>query len=401
MPSVEEQLRAISRGTVDILPEGSLQKKLEKSISESRPLRVKLGVDPTAPDIHLGHTVVLRKLRAFQDLGHQAVLIIGDYTALIGDPSGKSKTRPQLTEEEVETNAETYLKQVESILDTDKLEIVHNGDFFRDMTFADILKLTSRMTISQLLARDDFSKRYKEQSPISLHEFLYPLMQGWDSVEVRADVELGGTDQTFNLLVGREMQKEEGMSSQVCITLPLLIGLDGTNKMSKSLGNYIGVDEDANEMYGKAMSIPDELMKDYFTLLTNTETAEIDSLLSGHPRDAKDRLGRVIVTQYHNAEAAEAAAERFKEIFAQKQVPDDMPALSLSSDDLEDGNIWIVKLVNAAGFASSNGEARRLVQQGGVSIDGEAIKDPAAQVAPADGAVLKVGKRRFAKIVLG
>jgi tyrosyl-tRNA synthetase len=398
--SVEEQLQILSRGTVDILPEDGLKQKLEKSIAESCPLRVKLGVDPTAPDIHLGHTVVLRKLRAFQDLGHQAVLIIGDYTALIGDPSGKSKTRPQLTEEDVKANAETYLQQVERLLDTDKLEIVHNGDFFRDMTFADVLKLTSRMTVSQMLARDDFSKRYKEQNPISLHEFLYPLMQGWDSVQVRADVELGGTDQTFNLLVGRELQKEEGMVSQVCVTLPLLVGLDGTNKMSKSLGNYIGVDEDPNEMYGKAMSIPDELMKDYFTLLTNAEDSEIDTLLSGHPRDAKDRLARDIVTQYHGPGAAEAAASRFSEIFAKKQLPDDMPTLNLSSDDLEDGNIWIVKLVTSSGFASSNGEARRLVQQGGVSVDGETINDPAAQVSPVEGAVLKVGKRRFAKISL-
>lgn len=398
--SVEEQLQILSRGTVDILPDNGLRKKLEKSIAESRPLRVKLGVDPTSPDIHLGHTVVLRKLRVFQDLGHQAVLIIGDYTALIGDPSGRSKTRPQLTEEDVKANAETYLQQVAHILDEDGLEIVHNSDFFRDMTFADVLKLTSRMTVSQMLARDDFNKRYKEQSPISLHEFLYPLMQGWDSVQVRADVELGGTDQTFNLLVGRELQKEEGMASQVCITLPLLVGLDGTNKMSKSLGNYIGVHEDPNEMYGKAMSIPDDLMKDYFTLLTNFEDSEIESLLGGHPRDAKDRLGRDIVTQYHGPEAAGAAASRFSEIFAKKQVPDEMPTLNLSSEDLADGYIWIVKLLTVSGFASTNGEARRLVQQGGVSIDGDAINDPAAQVAPVDGAVLKVGKRRFAKIRL-
>ena len=401
MANAKEQLETISRGTVDILRHDELEKKVENSLADGRPLRVKLGVDPTAPDIHLGHTVVLRKLRAFQDLGHQAVLLIGDYTALIGDPSGISKTRPQLTQEAVRANAQTYLEQVNRILDTDRLELVYNGDWFREMSFEDVLKLASQMTVARMLERDDFQKRYRDQNPIGVHEFLYPLMQGHDSVVVRADLELGGTDQTFNLLVGRELQKNAGMEPQVCVTLPLLIGLDGTNKMSKSLGNYVGVAESAREMFGKLMSLADELMRDYFTLLTNLDEAEINDLLSEgtHPRAAKERLAREIVAEYHGAEAAAAEAEEFKRVFAQKQVPSDLPECALSADDLKEGQIWLVDLISKAGLASSNSEARRLITQGAVSIDGEVLKDFEAQVLPPDGAVLKVGKRRFAKIL--
>jgi tyrosyl-tRNA synthetase len=400
MPSVTEQVEAISRGIVEVLRHDELQRKLERSLAEKRPLRVKLGVDPTAPDIHLGHTVVLRKLRVFQELGHQAVLIIGDYTALIGDPSGISKTRPQLSRDDVCRNARTYLEQVNRILDTDRLELVYNGDWFRKLRFEDVLKLASQMTVSRMLERDDFQKRYRDQVPIGIHEFLYPLMQGYDSVMVRADIELGGRDQTFNLLVGRELQKSQGMEQQVCITLPLLIGLDGTSKMSKSLGNYIGVAESAREMFGKLMSIPDALMRDYFTLLTNVGESEVNGLLGEqtHPRAAKERLAREVVTQYHGAPAAESEAEEFRKVFAQKELPSEMPDVTLAASDLEDGEIWVVKLIAMADFAPSNSEARRLVIQGAVSIDGETIKDPEAKVAPADGAVLRVGKRRFGKV---
>jgi tyrosyl-tRNA synthetase len=400
MRSVTEQLEAISRGIVEVLRHDELQRKLEASLAQKRPLRVKLGVDPTAPDIHLGHTVVLRKLRLFQELGHQAVLIIGDYTALIGDPSGISKTRPQLSRDDVLRNARTYLEQVNRILDTDRLELVYNGDWFRKLSFEDVLKLASQMTVSRMLERDDFQKRYRDQTPIGIHEFLYPLMQGYDSVMVRADIELGGRDQTFNLLVGRELQKNQGMEQQVCITLPLLVGLDGTNKMSKSLGNYVGVAEPARQMFGTLMSIPDALMRDYFTLLTNLGESEVHGLLGEqtHPRAAKERLACEIVTQYHGAQAARSEAEEFRKVFAQKELPSEMPEVTLAASDLEDGGIWVVKLIAMAGFAPSNSEARRLVTQGAVSLDGETLKDPEAKVSPADGAVLRVGKRRFGKV---
>ena len=402
MTALTDQLEALCRGTVEVLRREELQQKLERAQAEGRPLRVKLGVDPTAPDIHLGHTVVLRKLRLFQDLGHQAVLIIGDYTALIGDPSGKSKTRPQLTPDDVKQNAETYLQQVDRVLDNSRLEIVHNGDWFRGMTFAEVLKLTSQMTVSQMLERDDFRKRYQEQNPISVHEFLYPLMQGYDSVVVRSDIELGGTDQTFNLLVGRELQKNDGQEPQVCMTTPLLIGLDGSDKMSKSLGNYIGVDESAKEMFGKAMSIPDALMRDYLTLLTDLRDEEINGLLGAqtHHREAKERLAREIVEQYHGADAADEQAAEFRKVFSQKELPSDMPDLELEGDEVGEGGIGLIALIRKAGFAPSNSEARRLIQQGGVSLDGEVINDPNASVCPADGTVLKVGKRRFKQIRL-
>ncbi|MFW5856806.1 MAG: tyrosine--tRNA ligase [Planctomycetota bacterium] len=394
--SVDEQLAVLRRGADAIYSEDDLKKKLETSAAQDRPLRVKLGLDPTAPDIHLGHTVVLRKLRQFQDLGHQAVLIIGDATARIGDPTGKSATRPILSDEAIAANLQTYLDQVGGILDVERLEIVHNGAFFNDMRFGDVMRLAGRMTVARMLERDDFSKRYKAGVPISLHEFFYPLMQGWDSVMIRADVELGGTDQTFNNLVGRDLQREEGQAPQVVLVMPILPGLDGEQKMSKSLGNFIGVRDAPNEMFGKVMSIPDALMRDYFVLLTDLPEAEIDGILGGDPRQGKARLGREIVAQYHGPEAGAAADAEFTRVFAKKELPEDMPEVTVPADELEDGGVWICRLITLAGHAASTSEARRLVQGGAVSLDGEKMADPKGRVAPVTGQVLKSGKRRFA-----
>ena len=400
---VEQQLEAIHRGVVDggIIVEDELRKKLERSLRESRPLRVKLGVDPTAPDIHLGHTVVLRKLRQFQDLGHLAVLIIGDYTAMVGDPSGRSKTRPQLTYADVEVNAKTYVEQVSRILRTDRLEIVRNGDWFRKMTFLEVLRLASKMTVARMLERDDFARRYADGAPISLHEFLYCLMQGHDSVEIKADVELGGTDQTFNLLVGRNLQRDAGLEPQVCVTTPLLPGLDGVDKMSKSLGNHIGItDPPTGEhgMFGKLMSLPDTLMRDYFIHLTDLPLDQIDTLLAGHPRKAKVRLATEIVAAFHTRRAATDAAAEFDRVFRHGALPDDIPDYALDPADLDDGKIWIVRLIAASGLSKSNASARRLITQGGVSINGDRITDTDAHLAIAPGDILRVGKRRFARL---
>ena len=401
----ERQLEILRRGVVPggIVSEDDLVRKLERSLADGRPLRVKLGVDPTAPDIHLGHTVVLRKLRQFQDLGHTAVLIIGDYTAMVGDPSGRSKTRPVLTYADVEANATTYVDQVATILRSDRLEVVRNGDWFRRMTFLEVLRLAGKMTIARMLERDDFAKRHADGSPISLHEFLYCLMQGQDSVEVKADVELGGTDQTFNLLVGRKLQADAGLEPQVCITTPILPGLDGVNKMSKSLGNHIGVtDPPSGEsgMFGKVMSLPDALMRDYFVLLTDLPLDQVDALLAGHPRDAKARLAHEIAAFYHSPEAADEAAADFDRVFRQHELPDDLPDHTLDPAHIKDGKVWIVHLVTGAGFAASSSDARRLIRQGGVTLDGERLTDTNAQLLLTPGQILKVGKRRFARILL-
>jgi tyrosyl-tRNA synthetase len=402
---VEQQLAVIRRGVVPggIVTEDDLARKLERSLSEGRPLRVKLGVDPTAPDIHLGHTVVLRKLRQFQELGHTAVLIIGDYTAMVGDPSGLTKTRPQLSYADVEANAKTYIDQVSRVLRRDRLEVVRNGDWFRKMTFLEVLRLASKMTVARMLERDEFAKRYAEGNPIAIHEFLYCLMQGQDSVEIRADVELGGTDQTFNLLVGRNLQRDAGLDPQICVTTPILPGLDGVEKMSKSLGNHIGVTDPpggANGMFGKVMSIPDTLMRDYFVLLTDLPLGEVDTLLAGHPREAKARLAREIVAFYHSPEAAEQAAAEFDRVFREGELPDDMPTCTLDPATFEDGKIWIVRLVTDAGLVGSSSQARRMVEQGAVSIDGTRIDDIEARVEIAGGEVLRVGKRKFARLAL-
>jgi len=390
---VQQQLELIRRGAVEIHSEAELEAKLKRAAGERRPLRVKLGLDPTSPDIHLGHTVVLGKLRQFQDLGHQAVLIIGDYTAMVGDPSGQSKTRPQLTPEQIEANLQTYLEQVRAVLDVARLEIRRNGEWFAKMSFADVLKLAGSSTVARMLERDDFAKRCAAKAPIGVHELLYPLMQAHDSVMVRADVELGGTDQTFNLLGGRDLQRDAGQEPQVTLSMPLLVGLDGVNKMSKSLGNYVGLKDQPGEMFGKLMSLPDALMADYFTLLTALSEAEIHKLLAGHPREAKERLGVEVVTRYHSAQAARAAAAEFRKVFSEKQAPTDMPEVRLAS-----AKVNVVDLIIQAGHAASKSEARRLVEGGGVSLGGEKVADWKAEVSPADGAVLQTGKRRFARV---
>ncbi|HHN46444.1 MAG TPA: tyrosine--tRNA ligase [Planctomycetes bacterium] len=375
-----------------------LRLRLARSMESSRPLRVKFGMDPTSPDIHLGHTVPLRKLRQFQDLGHHVVLIIGDYTAMIGDPSGRSKTRPRLSSDEIERNLQTYLAQVSKVLDASKLEITRNGKWFSAMTFRDVLALAGRATVAQMIERDDFSKRLRDGVPVGLHELLYPLMQGWDSVEVRADVELGGTDQTFNLMAGRDLQKNEGQEQQVAITTPILPGLDGVEKMSKSLDNYVALEDTPGDMFGKLMSIPDALLETYFELLTLENMHDVrEHLRSGrNPRDLKERLALIIVGQYHGAEAARSAADEFRRIFAEKGIPDDAPEVSISPEDA--ASVSVVDLLLRAGHAPSRSEARRLLRQGAVRIDDEKITGEDARLALKNGAVLKTGKRRFARI---
>jgi tyrosyl-tRNA synthetase len=403
---VERQLAVIRRGVVEIVPEEELEAKVVESVRTGRPLKVKLGLDPSAPDIHVGHTVVLHKLRQFQELGHQVQLIIGDFTGRIGDPTGKSETRKQLSEEDVKRNAETYQKQIFKILDPEKTTIHYNSTWLAPMTFADVVGLAAKITVARMLERDDFTKRYQSGLPISVHEFFYPLMQGYDSVALESDIELGGTDQKFNLLMGRMLQKEYGKAQQAAIMLPLLEGLDGVNKMSKSLGNYIGIDEEPNEIYGKAMSVPDELMVKYFELATDISLEELEALRNGladgsvHPRDAKMRLARTFVRMYHGEEAAEAAERHFVTVFQQRELPEDIEEVELSRGELEDGSIRIVKLLTALGLQQSGSEARRSVQQGAVRVNERRVADPNESVTPRDGDIVQVGKRKFAKIRL-
>ncbi len=392
-PDLKRHLATIRRGAVEIHTEAELEAKVRRAVESGKPLRVKLGLDPTAPDIHLGHTVVLGKLRQFQDLGHQAVLIIGDYTSRVGDPSGKSKTRPPLSDEEIESNLKTYLDQVSAVLDVEKLEVRRNGEWLAKMSFADVLKMAGSSTVARILERDDFAKRLKAGTPIGVHEMLYPLMQAKDSVEIAADVELGGTDQTFNLLAGRDMQRAAGQKPQVALTVPLLVGLDGTEKMSKSLGNYVGVTEAPGEMFGKLMSLSDELMADYFVLLTDFDDKKIGEILAGHPREAKERLARKIVTRYHSAEAAKSAAEEFRRVFSEKKQPSEMIEIKLPA-----AKVNVIELLVLAGHAKTKSEARRLISGGGVSIDGKRILDLHSDISPPDGAVLQTGKRRFARL---
>jgi len=403
---VERQWDIVRRGAVEIVPEDELRQKLIDAVAEGRPLKIKLGLDPSAPDIHIGHTVVLHKLRQFQELGHKVYLLIGDFTGRIGDPTGKSETRKQLSEEDVQRNARTYREQIFKILDPDKTEIVFNSEWLAPMSFADVVKLAAHITVARLLERDDFTKRYQSGQPISLHEFFYPLMQGYDSVALESDVELGGTDQKFNLLMGRHLQKEFGKPAQAVIMMPLLEGLDGVQKMSKSLGNYIGVSEEPNEIYGKAMSIPDELMLKYYELATDISNEELAALRTGladgsvHPRDAKMRLARTLVRMYHGEEAAEAAERHFRTVFQQRELPEDIPEVPLSRDVLEQGKIRLIKLLVELGLQSSNGEARRSIEQGAVRVNERRINDIQAEVEVADGDIVQVGKRKFAKIRL-
>jgi tyrosyl-tRNA synthetase len=396
-----EQLQFLKKGTVDVIREDDLRKKLEDSATTGKPLRVKLGLDPTAPDIHVGHTVVIRKLKAFQDLGHTVIFLIGDFTGTIGDPSGKNVTRPPLSREQIDANAETYKRQMFKLLDPEKTELRFNGEWMDRFTAADFVKLCAKTTVKQILERDDFTKRMAEEKPISLHELLYPLVQGYDSVALESDVELGGTDQKFNLLMGRNLQREFGQEPQVIITTPLLEGLDGVEKMSKSLGNYIGIDEPANEMFGKVMSISDELMWRYYELLTDLSVLDIAGLKgkceSGaeNPRNAKVNLAKKIISDFHSQTAAEAAEEDFNRRFVKKEVPDEIDEKTVIA-----GKHKLIDLLTENGLAGSKGEARRLVDQGGVKINGEKATATAAEIdITAEGVLIQVGKRKFLKLV--
>lgn len=405
--SIGDELALLERGSADIFPAGELAEKLAGGRSAGRPLRVKLGVDPTATELHLGHVLPALKLRQFQELGHQAVLVIGDYTAMIGDPTGRNKARPQLTHAAVMENCRTYQEQLFRILDPQRTEVVYNGHWFSAMGFTDVIQLLTQITLARMLEAEHFAERYRTGSPIGLHELVYPLMQGYDSAMIRADVELGGTDQKFNILVGRDIQREMGQSAQVGVCMPILIGLDGREKMSKSLGNAIALTDPPQEMFGKVMSIPDDLMADYFELLTEVPQAEIDLLFARlaagelHPRELKKRLGREVTARFHTAPAAAAAETEFERVFGQRALPEQMPIVPLGAADLENGRIWIVRLIVKAGLASSNAEARRLIQQGGVRLDGSAVTDVDCNWSARDGAVLQVGRRRFARVRLG
>jgi len=396
--SIDKQWELISRGAEEIIPEKELKQKLEESINKDTPLIVKLGCDPSRPDLHLGHGVVLRKLRHFQDLGHQAILVIGDFTAMIGDPSQRNKTRPQLTLEETKANAESYIEQAGHVLNIDSLKIVYNSTWLDAMHFSDVIRLSSHYTVARMLERDDFTKRYKAEIPISIHEFMYPLAQAMDSVELKADVELGGTDQKFNLLVGRDLQREYKQDPQVIITLPLLEGTDGVEKMSKSYGNDIGLTDSPEDMYGKSMSISDEMIEKYFILAADADTKTVSRVKkqlsdsSQNPRDIKRELARAIVQLYHGKNAAKEAEQYFDRVIVNKDAPDEMDQVELSIDT------QLIEVVTNEGLTSSKGEARRLIKQGAIRVDDEKITDESHILLKGKEVVIKVGKRRFVKI---
>ncbi|MCG3138212.1 MAG: Tyrosine--tRNA ligase [Phycisphaerae bacterium] len=401
MKSVDEQMAVLSRGCEAIYSVEELRSRIIQAQQAGRPLRAKLGMDPTAPDIHLGHTVVLRKLRQFQDFGHQAVLIIGDYTARIGDPTGRTKSRPMLDQATIEKNAETYFQQAGRVLDMhpEKLEIHYNSEWLAKFTFADVLRLTSYKSVQDMLERENFKLRRQKGQPIWMTEMLYPLMQGWDSVCIKADVELGGTDQTFNNLVGRDLQKMENQPPQIVMVMPILVGLDGVEKMSKSLGNYVGVTEDATSMFGKLMSIPDALMKNYYTLLTEVAESEFTAEIADRPRDAKVRLAKLMVAQYHSPAAAEQVEREF---FAAMRgdLPVEMEDRAISAAELTDGTLPAYKLAVLCGFAATNGEARRLIAEGGVRYNQQKLIDPQAMLSIKSGDVVQRGKRVFLRLGL-
>ena len=397
---IEEQLTLIKRGVEEILPEEELVEKLKKSKETNTPMIIKLGCDPSRPDLHIGHGVVLRKLRHFQDLGHQVVLVIGDFTAIIGDPSGRNKTRPQLSLEEAKKNAETYVKQSEVILDIDILKIVYNSTWLNVMRFSEVVQLASKYTIARMMERDDFTKRYKAEVPISIHEFLYPLAQGMDSVELKADLELGGTDQKFNLLVGRDLQREYGQEPQVIMTLPLLEGTDGVEKMSKSYGNHIGLHDIPGDMYGKALSISDDMIEKYFLLAVDSDDDTMKEVRrqlddnSVNPRDVKRWLARELVTLYYDSETAVKAQEHFDRVFISKDVPDEMEEFKLTEE------IQLLDILKISGFIRSKGEGRRLIKQNAIKLNGKICGDELTALAPGcDEVVIKVGKRRFLKVI--
>ncbi len=386
---IDRQLEIIKRGAVDIISEDELKKKLEQSLKTKKPLKIKAGFDPTAPDLHLGHSVLLRKLRQFQDLGHEVYFLIGDFTGQIGDPTGRSEVRKQLSKEEVAKNAETYKKQVAKILDMRKLKIVFNSRWFEKMPVTKMLELTTHLSVSQMLGRDDFKKRYTKGENISILEFIYPLMQGYDSVVLEADVELGGTDQIFNLLVGREFQKDFNQAQQVVLTMPLLEGTDGVAKMSKSYGNYIGINEPAKDIFGKIMSISDGLMLKYYELLTDEDLNLVKQM---HPKEAKVNLAKIIITQYHSRQAAEKEAEEFSRVFSQKEIPQDIPVFKT------DGKKTILAILTESKLAASGNEARRLIKQGAVSFNN--LKVEKDDFVPNEPGILKAGTRRFLKVIL-
>jgi tyrosyl-tRNA synthetase len=401
---IEKDMEIIQRGAEEVISPEDLRKKLERFYREGKKLVVKEGFDPSAPDIHLGHTVTLRKLRQFQELGHEVVFLIGDFTGRIGDPTGKKETRPQLTEEEVKRNAETYTEQAFKILDPQKTRVEFNSKWLSRLTFSDLIVITARLTVARMLEREDFAKRLKSGKPVGLHEFLYPVMQGYDSVALKADVELGGNDQLFNLLVGRDLQREFGQEPQVVLTMPLLEGLDGVEKMSKSLGNYISIQEPAFSMFGKIMSIPDFLIEKYFVLLTDVPLKEIEKMKEEyqrgelHPKAWKERLACEIVSIYHGKVKAEEARLDFERAFAQKSIPENVQEVLIAATELREGKIWIMKLLQKTGVPKSNSEARRLIEQGSVYLDGERINEINLDVPLREGSFLKVGKKAFFKI---
>ena len=397
-PPINEQMDLIRRGVEEILPEEDLEKKLERSINNNEPLIAKLGCDPSRPDLHIGHGVVLRKLRHFQDLGHTSVLVIGDFTAMIGDPSGRNKTRPQLSLDEARKNAESYVEQAKVILDIDALKIKYNSDWLNKMNFNDVVKLSSSYTVARMLERDDFTKRFKAEIPISIHEFLYPLAQAQDSVELKADVELGGTDQKFNLLVGRDLQKDNGQDPQCIITTPLLEGTDGIEKMSKSYGNDIGLQDSPEDMYGKTLSISDDMILKWFTLAADRDPSEVEAASkrlndpSVNPMEVKRELARNVVQLFFDEETAQKAEAHFNTVVVGKGIPDEIPVYELDSEDL------IVNVIFSSGLLKSKGEARRMIKQGAVRLDDKKIDDIQAFISPGGEQILKVGKRRFLKV---
>ncbi|QDI91192.1 tyrosine--tRNA ligase [Salicibibacter halophilus] len=397
---IDDQVKALQRGVVEIVPEDAFREKIKKSVITGKPLKIKLGMDPSAPDVHIGHTVVLHKLRQFQEFGHEIQMLIGDFTGKIGDPSGKSETRKPLTTEDVEANAKTYVEQYGKVLDMDKATLYYNSEWLSKLTFEDVIKLAGNLTVARMLEREDFHNRYTSNKPISVHEFFYPLMQGYDSIAMDSDIEVGGTDQTFNVMMGRQLQDAYGKEKQVALTLPLIEGLDGERKMSKSLDNYIGIDEEPNEMFGKAMSIPDELMLKYYELATDISLADIEQLEkeladgSLHPRDAKQRLGRKFVSMYYGEDEAEKAQRYFQTVFQKRALPDDMPEVEWKGE----ATVSIIDLLVELDMQPSKGEARKMIQNGGVKINEEKVHDIKTEIAVENGMIVQVGKRKFTKL---
>lgn len=404
MIEINEQLKIIKKGAAEIISEEDIIKKLQKSAKENKPLTIKLGLDPSAPDIHLGHTVVLRKMKAFQDLGHQVVIIIGDATGMIGDPTGKSAVRKQLSHDQVLENAKTYQDQIFKILDREKTIVKFNSEWLQAMNFMDVANLASKYTVARMLERDDFKKRFASNQSISIHEFFYPLMQGYDSVAIKADIEMGGTDQKFNILMGRTLQKEYEQEPQIALLMPIIEGTDGVKKMSKSLGNYIGISEAPNDMYGKTMSIPDELIIRYFELVTDEHPDSIEAMKYDmeqdkvNPRDLKMRLAKEVVKLYHGEEKSMEAEQYFKSVFQKKNIPDDIAEMEVSIEESEEGLFFIPKLVTGLKLSPSTSEARRLLKQGGIKLNGEKLESDKISLQTGD--IIQVGKRKFAKLII-